>query len=450
MTFKERLAGAWRHKSTRILLPLPVLMVLALIASGVDYCCYRGKIYPGIYLSGITIGGLRFKEAEARLDAELWSKEKLRLSGKDGEAITVSLSDLGISWERDETMALVRQAGSGLQGYGGRLSRLWSRSPLHLEGIVKVEEDKLKQFVAGLARKVEKKPQNARFTVRGADVVIEKEVDGQYLQAGLLQRRLLDAVRHGQDEVKIPIAVKKPEITAAKLAGYGCDEIMVAFSTEVSSAIPNRVHNISLGAGAINGTLLAPGEIFSFEKVVGEATREKGYREAPVIVGNRLVPGLGGGLCQVSSTLYNAALLANLEIVERYNHSLTIGYLPVGRDASISIGSADLKFKNTRDHHILIGAELKEGRLTCRIFGRPMQERVEIVTTDLVREDPPVHYEKSSALPQGEKELVQRGKAGYHVKTWRVVYRGDEEISRELLSHDYYRPVPTVYRVGTG
>jgi vancomycin resistance protein YoaR len=450
LILKERLAGAWRHKAARVLLVLPALLVIAAIALGADYCCYRGKIYPGIYLNKISLGGLSLEEAEARLDAKLWSMEKLKLSGPAGEEMTVSLSELGISWDRDETMALIRLAGSGLQGYGGRLRRLWARSPLHLEGILNVEAGKLQQFLTGLARQVEEKPQDARFIVKGEDVFIEKEINGRYLQVRLLQKRLLNAVLYGRGEARLPIGVKQPELTAAKLAGYGVDRVMVAFSTNVSSSIPNRVHNIGLGADAINGCLLAPGEIFSFEEVVGEASREKGYREAPVIVGNKLVPGLGGGLCQVSSTLYNAALLANLEIIERYNHSLTIGYLPVGRDASISIGYADLKFKNTRNHHILIGAELKEGRLTFRLFGRPMEERVEILSSDIVRVEPPVHYEESSALPRGEEKLVEKGKAGYYVKTWRVVYKGDEEISRELLSHDYYRPVPAVYRVGTG
>ncbi len=450
MSIKERLSGLLRRKVLLALLaPLLILLLLA-AAIGIDYWRFCGKIYPGVYVNGISLGGLSLEEAEARLKAELWSREELKLSGVEGKEMTLSLAELGIFWDREATMALIRGAGTGRQGYGGRLLRLWSRSSLHLEGILKVEEAKLNQFLSHLARQVAKEPRNARFIVQGAEVAIEEEKDGQYLPVGLLRRRLLEAVAGGQEEVKLPLAQKKAGLTAADLAGYGVDKVMVSFSTQVSSAIPNRVHNIALGAAAINGTLLAPGEIFSFERIVGEPTREKGYREAPVIVGGRLVPGLGGGLCQVSSTLYNAALLANLKIVERYNHSLTIGYLPVGRDASISIGSADLKFKNSRKHHLLIGAELKDGRLTVRFFGPPMEERVELVTTDLVRVDPPVHYEKSPNLPPGEKELVEKGKAGYYVKTWRIVYRGGQEVSRELLSHDYYRPVPTLYRVGSG
>ncbi len=450
MSLKERLAGALHHKVVRILLVVPALLIIAALSTGVDYCCYRGRIYPGIYLNEVSLGGLSLAEAEAGLAAELWSLKELSLAGIEGEEMTISLSELGISWNKNQTMALLREAGSGRQGYSGRLCRLWTRSPLHVEGILNVEAGKFDQFLAGLAGQVEEKPQDARFMVKGAEVSIQKEISGRYLQVRLLQKRLLDAVLHGQSEVKLPIGVKQPELTAAVLAGYGVEQIMVSFSTDVSPAIPNRVHNIGLGANAINGYLLAPGEIFSFEEVVGDTTREKGYREAPVIEGSRLVPGLGGGLCQVSSTLYNTVLLANLAIVERYNHSLTIGYLPVGRDASISIGHADLKFKNTRDHHILIGAELNEGRLTFRLFGHPMEERVEIYSSDIVRVEPPVHYEDSSALPGGEQELVEKGRAGYYVKTWRVVYNGEEEISRELLSHDYYRPVPTVYRVGSG
>lgn len=451
MRLTERLANIVRHKWARIILVLPALLIIAAVSAGVDYCCYSGRIYPGIYLNEISLGGLSLKEAESKLAAELWSLEELRLSGIEGGEMTISLAELGISWDRKKTMDGIREAGSGRHGYPGRLRRLWTRSPLHLEGALKVQPGRLDRFLADLAKEVEEKPQDAGFIVQGAEVSIEKEREGRFLKEGQLRKRILDAVSKGMSgEVKLPIGIKQANRTAATLAGYDVDQVMISFSTDVYPPIPNRVHNIGLGAKAINGYLLAPGEIFSFEAVVGDSTREKGYREAPVIVGGKLVPGLGGGLCQVSSTLYNAALLANLAIVERYSHSLTIGYLPVGRDATISIGHADLKFKNNRDHHILIGAELNEGRLTFRLFGPPMEERVEIFSSDIVRLEPPVHYEESDALPEGAQELVERGRAGYHVKTWRVVYRGDREISRELLSHDHYRPVPTVYRVGTG
>lgn len=450
MSLKERLTGALKIKwAWGLLVPL-ILLGLAAITAVVDFCCYHGRIYPEIYLNEIPVGGLKFAEAEAKLAAELFSLEEITLTGMDDGVKTIPLSSLGITWDREKTMAAIRKAGAGGPGYAGRLRRLWTHSPLQLKGKLKVKTEILEQALVTLAEEIEEPPREAAFTVKGTRVIIEKEQEGRFLRVEELRRRLLAAIIQGHDEVALPIETKPAKRSAAMLAGYGVDRVMVSFSTTVSPALPDRVHNIRLGASTINGYLLAPGELFSFSAIIGETTREKGYREAPVIVGEELLPGLGGGLCQVSSTLYNAALLANLTIIERSNHSIAIDYLPIGRDATISIGEVDLKFKNNRDHHILIGAELQEGQLTFRLFGPPMEEQVEIVSSDIVRVEPPVRYEKSELLPTGKRKLVQQGKPGYSVKTWRVVYRNEEEISRELLSHDYYQPTASVYQIGTG
>ncbi len=449
MQLKERPAVVPCPRWARFFLLLPAaLLITTALAVIIDYRCYRGRIYPGVYVQEISLGGLSREEAEARLSRELRTPKELKLTGLEEGEIALPFSRLGVSWDREKTSALLSEVGAGPSGYSSRLCRLWSGAPLQIEGAVSVDTEKMQRALEILAERAALEPQDAGLVVKGAGVTIEKEINGRYLQIDVLKERLLDAVLEGSSEIELPIGIEQPGITAAQLSRCDVDRVMVTFSTAVSQAIPNRVHNINLGAEAINGCLLPPGHTFSFEAVVGDSTREKGYREAPVIVGGKLVQGLGGGLCQVSSTLYNAALLANLDIVERFNHSLTIGYLPIGRDATISIGYADLKFRNNRDHHILIGAELEGGRLTFRIFGPPMKERVEIYSTDIVTLEPPVQYEKDDALPEGTYELVQKGKAGYRVKTWRAVYLDEQEVSRELLSHDHYRPVPAIYRVG--
>ncbi len=146
--------------------------------------------------------------------------------------------------------------------------------------------------------------------------------------------------------------------------------------------------------------------------------------------------------------MYNAALLANLEIVERQNHSMAVAYLPVGRDAAVAFGYLDLKFKNSRDHYILIGGELDGYRLIFRMFGPPMDQEVVIETTDQQIIEAPLRYEKSSKLSPGEMVLKSEGKPGYNVTSWRIVYQDGQEVERELLSRDHYQPTPTVYLVG--
>ena len=450
MRLREQLVAALQNKWVKAVTLFLLPWCIAALAAGADFYRHRGRIYPGVYLNEISLGGLKLPEAEARLSKELFSLDEITFTGTGKDAQTIALAELGINWNRKKTMAAIERAGSGRQGYHGRLQRLCKRTPLKIEAKLKVEPKALKKALALLAKKAEKKPREASFAVEGARVTIKKERTGRALDRNKLKKELLAAVSAGQDEVPLPIIDKPAKCSAEELSGYGVEQVMVSFSTAIIPALAGRVHNIKLGAGSINGSLLAPGETFSFEALVGEITREKGYREAPVIVGEELRPGIGGGLCQVSSTLYNAALLGNLEIVERLNHSQAIGYLPIGRDATIATGSVDLKFKNNRDHYILIGAEVSGGELIFRLFGPPIKERVEVYSSDIVTLNPPVRHEKSKALPQGEKKLLKQGKAGYTVKTWRVVYRGEKEISRELLSHDRYRPTTTVYRVGTG
>lgn len=450
MPFKERLAAIFQKKWVRVLLLLLLPCCIAALAAGGDFYRYRGRIYPGVYLNEIPLGGLKLGDAKARLTKELFSLDEINFTGTKKETKTFSLSKLGISWDRKETIAEIRRSGTGRQGYPGRLRRLFKRDPLQIEGKLKVDTGMLEQALGKMAKEIEKSPREASFAVTGTRVTIKKERVGRSLNVDKLQRELLNAVLEGRSEVPLPIKKKQARRSAEELAGYGVDRVMVSFSSTIIPALSGRVHNIKLGAGLINGCLLAPGEVFSFEALIGEITREKGYREAPVIVGEELRPGIGGGLCQVSSTLYNAALLGNLPIVERLNHSQAIGYLPIGRDATIATGSVDLKFENNRDHHILIGAEVSGGQLTFRLFGPPMKERVEIYSSDIATVNPPVRLEKNKALPKGKKKLLKQGKPGYTVKTWRVVYRGEREISRELLSHDRYRPTTTVYQVGTG
>lgn len=450
MHLKERLTASLHKKWVRLLLLLLLPCFIILLAAGADFYYHHGRVYPDVYLNDIPLGGLKFAEAETKLDQKLFSLDKITFTGVKGKNRTLSLDRLGISWDREQTMAAVTGSGAGPQGYPGRIGRLFGQAPLSIEGTLKVEEDILEKSFDELSKIVETSPRDAAFTVKGSRVTIIEDRAGRSLIRDQLRKVLITAVHEGRGEVPLPIKNRPAKHTAAELASHGMDGVMASFTTTIIPALPGRVHNIKLGAKAINGTLLFPEEIFSFEALVGEISREKGYQEAPVIVGEELRPGLGGGLCQVSSTLYNAALLGNLEIVERVNHSQSIGYLPIGRDATISIGSVDLKFRNNREHPILIGAEVSEGQLIFRLFGPPMEEKVEISTSDIVRIEPPVRLEESKSLARGKRKLIKQGKAGYTVKTWRVVYSKGKETSRELLSHDRYRPTTTIYRVGTG
>ena len=193
-----------------------------------------------------------------------------------------------------------------------------------------------------------------------------------------------------------------------------------------------------------------PGEIFSYNATVGERTSSAGFMTAAVYAGGKVVDGIGGGICQVSSTIYNAALLANLEIVERDNHAFNPGYVPVSRDATVSWGSLDFKFKNTRNYPIKILCDGTEGEVDVVILGLKEENEYDIdvisyvtrwISYDTITEVDPT-------LAPGETVVVESGSSGCSSVAYRIYYSNGEEVSRELLSYDTYSPHNRVIAVG--
>ena len=244
----------------------------------------------------------------------------------------------------------------------------------------------------------------------------------------------------------------RPKQTKSDIEAYHITGQIGIFSTTFNAQRLNRTKNIVLAAGSINDCLLAPGEVFSFNEVVGPRTKERGYDEADIIIQNELVPGIGGGVCQVSSTIYNAALLAGLEIVERYNHSMMITYVRPGLDATVSYGSKDLKFRNNSGGHLIIRCAVRQNNLFVKIFGWARQKGRVVLKSEIEREiEPKTIYHEDPAVPKGKYILERHGEPGYVVRVERHYY--DEKgilRSKDLLHRDYYPPVDRIIKTLSG
>jgi hypothetical protein len=222
--------------------------------------------------------------------------------------------------------------------------------------------------------------------------------------------------------------------------------------TSYYTGIPNRRSNVALAASRINGTLLAPGEIFSYNNVVGPRATSAGFKPAPEIVRGEHKMGVGGGVCQVSSTLYNAVLLANLKIVQRQHHAFPIGYLPPGRDATVVYGALDFQFQNSTQAPIYIAASAHYGTLSFTIYGKRTPGReVSIQTVTHAVEPAPVERWPDPTLWKGEQRVMQDhyGHHGLRLSVYRVVRQDGQVVRRELIANDYYKPVARVILVGT-
>lgn len=216
-----------------------------------------------------------------------------------------------------------------------------------------------------------------------------------------------------------------------------------SYSTFFNTGEVNRSHNLYMATTSINKSMIAPQMVFSFNNTVGMRTMEKGYLDALVIVGNKFEPGLGGGICQVSSTLYNACLLAGLEIVERSNHSLSVAYVLLGRDATVAYGIQDFKFKNNTDFPIYIRAITGGGTLTINVYGNlKYKKRIDISNMVDQTLDFITVKELDPKLQPGEQKVDHNGHPGYVVRSFRTFYDNNGKmVKTEQLTRDTYKPL---------
>lgn len=257
------------------------------------------------------------------------------------------------------------------------------------------------------------------------------------------------------EEIVLPVEFISPGTTEDDLKAQLFRDTLSSYTTYFKTTGENNYNrsiNIGLAAKSIDGTILMPGEVFSFNDVVGPRTAAKGYRTAHIFVAGRITDGTGGGVCQVSTTLYNAVLRANLEVLERHNHMFTVGYVPLGHDAAVSYGYADLIFKNTTDHPLRISAAVSSGNsLNIRIISTndyPGQ-RVELATKTISTTPIEVQYVDDSTMPLGTAVVEENGMEGYIVDTYIRVYNGDILIKEEKLHRSVYQMYPRRIRRGT-
>ena len=254
-----------------------------------------------------------------------------------------------------------------------------------------------------------------------------------------------------KEQYEIPLIITKPTKTTKQIGTEAFPDLLATFSTNYQASNTNRTTNLKLSAGKINGTVLLPGEEFSYNKIVGERTIAAGYKEAATFSGGKVVDGLGGGICQISSTLYDAVVMANLDITERRNHQFVTSYVGAGKDATVVWGSQDFKFKNTRKYPIRITAIVQGGVATVQVWG--LREEVEYDITIETKKTATISYTtqyiQDESLQEGQQKVVQEGNNGRKVEAYKVTRLNGQIVSKTLLSKDTYNAMKKIVRVGT-
>ena len=253
-----------------------------------------------------------------------------------------------------------------------------------------------------------------------------------------------------QASYSIPVTITQPTITEAVLRERLFRDTLARTATNLNEGNAPRTNNVRLAAKAINGTILNPGDVFSYNTVVGERTQARGYQEAHAYSGGKIIDEFGGGVCQPSSTLYMAVLRADLEVVERHNHSFTVSYTPLGEDATVDYGNLDFRFANNTAYPIKILAEQTDGQMIMTIIGTKTSDKTVATRTEVLETYKPETVEKQdSSLAAGETQVETSGITGYSTRTYKVITENGKT-TEVLANKSTYSKRDEIVCVGTG
>jgi vancomycin resistance protein YoaR len=333
------------------------------------------------------------------------------------------------------------------------MARLLRFQPQGGAFVVSLAPEGIQRELGPLVEKFTKKPVDASFRVVGKRVRVVKQRDGTTLDVAGVQAAVLGAaIASGVREADIGLTALEPKLSTEGARALGIKRRVSTFTTDMGVSSSNRIWNVHLMADYIDGTIIKPGKTFSFNKVVGPRTPERGFREGQMILGSLLVPAIGGGVCQTATTLFNNAFELGLPVKERHNHSWYISHYPIGRDATVSWGGPDLKFKNDLDHAILIKTSHTDSTLTFSFFGTKQGRKVVSSTGPQTNfRSPKPSYAYDPSAPKGSKRTVAGSHAqGFDITVFRKVYEHGNLVRKDSFTSHYVAVGDTViYGPGT-
>lgn len=428
--------------------------------SGSYYDFGQASIMDGVYAGDISLGGLSKKGAIEAIKAKLADKGKVIfvLKDEEGNGYEIPAEELLPSWDNPE---IIKEAGQYIC-VGNVLHRYMlgadlARTNITYDLAFSVDRDILVERVNEIAGNFTSGAVNASLSRENDEFVIIPGTPGYGVNVETTADKIIEAFgsESGNDIVTLPLEMGdiEPSLSEEDLAQI--TDVLGTFTTKYKSSGSSRCNNIRNACSKVNGTILMPGEEFSTLAVIAPFTIANGYKEAGSYAGGKVVQSVGGGICQVSTTLYNAVLFAELEVTNRRNHAMMVDYVKVGRDATVSSDSGiDFKFRNNTRYPIYIeGTTTSDKTITITIYGvdeRPEGREVSYETDILETISPgPEAVYADPSQPVGFFE-TQPAHTGYVADVYKIVTENGEEVSREVISHSSYKMTSKYAIVGTG
>lgn len=411
---------------------------------------------PNVFIETIDVGGLTKEEARAKVEAaidEELQQRKLVITG-GSEDVVIDLKALGMTSNLEEVLEeafKVGHEGNMLDTY--RYFRNTEELPRTFEMNAGFDEALLVKVLESQASKFKLEPQNATMIRKNKQFIIQKEANGHQLDVQETAKEALKQLEDKQDQV-ITVGAQFIDVKAQYTEEdfKASQNAIASFATSYNNADPNRNENLAVAAANIS-RVLYPDEVFLLSEQLEPITYEAGYRSSKVIVQGKLEEGIGGGVCQVASTLYNAVLLTELEIVQRQNHSLAVSYVPLGRDATYATDVIDFKFKNNTGYPILIDSYCENNQVYVNIYGHETAKSPYEIkfTSELIEVIPPpeTKYIEDDTLSEGTEIIETTALEGKRVKLYKMRYKDGQLVDKVVENTSTYRARAAVIRRGS-
>ena len=505
-TKREQNTGKSNNKKA-IIISSAVILILAVVAIPMCSSVFSNKTASGMMLLNTSIGGLTKEEVEVKLDEEIAKSRVTKILIEEKE-IDLDLNSAGFMIDKEKTLKEINK-----QDKKGFLDGIFSKNsakPIKVE--LKSDKEQFDSVLDTLLKQEGLQSEAFSFVSEGSKAVVTinkdiRVVDKEQLFNDILNNYntlateykasltiagtptakeisnainilaedarienadgktkviphvvgvlsdeavISESLAGGKTEFSVPLKLVNPKVYTDDLGDDTFPTLLYKATTTYSEGDASRSTNVRLAASKINGQILNTGDVFSFNKVVGQRSYENGFKDANVFLADQVVKDVGGGICQVSSTLYAAVLNADLKIVERRNHNFVVGYAKPGIDATVSYGSIDFKFQNNKENPIKIKASASGGQMTVSIFGTKTDNNtVELTSSGLGSTPRGTKYIYNAGLSAGQERVTQSGSDGLRVQNYRTVKDANGKVIRtDNLGVSNYVPLVKIVETG--
>ena len=439
-----------------------IILCVVMMLLGIGYVANAAEdsdevVKEGVKIDSVNVSNMTEKEVKKAVKSHVKTKTNTKVQLRiNKDKITTTLKDLGYKWENTELVEQVMEVGK----QGNVIKRYKDSVDLKKNGKtfelkMGIDQKKMKAQLEELCKAFNVDAKNASLKATGHGFKIIAEKEGCEVDYEKTANQLVSYIEKQWDKKSAIQLEATTKITKPKYTTKDCKKVsntpMGSYTTQFTAGVVNRNANIRNGAEKLNGNVVYPGERFSCNEHLVPWTEDNGWKPAGTYSEGSVVDSLGGGICQVSSTLYNALLNAEIKVVERYPHSMAVSYVPLSADAALAGDYKDLVFENNTDAPIYVQGVYTEGAITFNIYGHDTRKKghsVEYVSKTTKTIPIKTATKKDPTLPAGTKKVTP-GHVGYVAELYKITYENGKQVSKELVHTSTYAMAPTTTLVGT-